>query len=164
MPALGLRKLAVAANNPTSFAHSVRTAVAAVVSLLAARLLRLPEDYWASITTIIVMQSTLGATLPVSAQRLVGTAVGASVGALAGTYFPGSIVLFGICVLAIGLCFAAVGIDRNAYRYAGITLAVVMLIPMQEKEWAVAMHRFLEVSMGIVVGLAITALWPEPKE
>lgn len=28
----------------------------------------------------------------------------------------------------------------------------------------VAMHRFAEVSIGIAVGLAITALWPESEQ
>jgi hypothetical protein len=41
--------------------HSIRTAVAGVGSLLIARFCRLPESYWAAITTIIITQSTLGA-------------------------------------------------------------------------------------------------------
>ena len=52
---------------------AARTALAAVVSFLVARLLRIPEAYWATISTIIVMQSTLGAALTVSWQRLAGT-------------------------------------------------------------------------------------------
>ncbi len=46
-----------------AFVHSTRTAIAAVLSLLAARILHMPEDYWAAITTLIVMQSRLGAAL-----------------------------------------------------------------------------------------------------
>ncbi len=41
-------------------AHAARTAAAAAISLEIAYLLRLPEPYWATITTLIVMQSTLG--------------------------------------------------------------------------------------------------------
>jgi uncharacterized membrane protein YccC len=52
--------------NRASIIHAVRTAVAAVVSLLVARLLRLPESYWAAVTALIVMQSTLGAALTAS--------------------------------------------------------------------------------------------------
>ena len=62
-------QLILTKNNPSTLEHSARTAVAAVVSLLVARLFRLPEAYWASISTLIVMQSTLGAALPISAQR-----------------------------------------------------------------------------------------------
>src|SRR5208337_4196047 len=101
-----LGKLIVAKDNPSSITHSARTALAAVVSLLIARLFRLPEAYWAAITTLIVMQSTLGAALPISAQRLAGTAVGAVFGALIGAYFPGNVLFFGMGVLAIGILCA----------------------------------------------------------
>jgi len=54
-------------------------AVAAVASVLVARLFRPPEAYWALITTLVVTQSSLGAALIVSWQFLVGTALGAVV-------------------------------------------------------------------------------------
>ncbi|HEV2283899.1 MAG TPA: FUSC family protein [bacterium] len=68
------------------FTRSLRTAVAATGSLRAAELLRLPEAFWAAVTAVIIMQSTLGATWTVSLQRFAGTVVGAVLGAL-GTYF-----------------------------------------------------------------------------
>jgi Fusaric acid resistance protein-like len=67
--------------------HSARTAVTAVASMLAARVLRLPQTYWAPITTLVITQSSLGATLAVSWQRFIGTAVGAALGALVASYF-----------------------------------------------------------------------------
>src|SRR2546427_10346214 len=67
--------------------HSVRTAIACVASLLVARLFRLPEAYWAPITTMVITQSSLGAALAVSWQRFVGTFLGAAVGAVVGRFF-----------------------------------------------------------------------------
>lgn len=141
--------------------HAARTAVAAMVSLESARLFRLPEAYWAAITTMIVMQSTLGAALTVSEQRLAGTALGCAAGALVATYFPASAFLFSAGVFVLGIFCALVGLDRNAYRFAGITLAIVMLVERSRPAWVTAAHRFVEVSIGIAVGLALTALWPE---
>jgi uncharacterized membrane protein YccC len=158
-----LRALIIAKNDPPSFTHAARTAISAVVSLLVARLFGLPEAYWAAITTLIVMQSTLGAALPISAQRLAGTGVGAALGASVGAYFPGNVGAFGVGVFLIGVFCAAVRMERSAYRYASITLAIVMLIARPKSPWVIAVHRFLEVSIGIAVGLAITALWPERK-
>jgi hypothetical protein len=63
----------------------------------------------------------------------------------------------------IGILCAVFRIVRSAYRYASITLTIVMLIPRPTSPWVVALHRFLEVSMGIAVALAVTALWPEKK-
>lgn len=65
-----------------SVAHAIRTAVAATVSVMIARLVQMPEAYWAAIATLVVMQSTLGATLTLSLERIVANAIGASVGAL----------------------------------------------------------------------------------
>jgi len=63
--------------------HAVRTAIAAVASILIARLCRLPEAYWAAIATLIAMQSTFGAAWAISRQRfIIGTAMGAVAGAL----------------------------------------------------------------------------------
>jgi uncharacterized membrane protein YccC len=151
----------VASENPSSLAQSARTAVAAVAALLLARLLRMPEAYWASITSIIVMQSTFGAALPISVQRFVATAAGAAMGALLATYFHANVAVFGVGVFLLGLVCAALQIERAAYRYAGITLAIIMLIPRQVSPWTAAIHRFVEVSVGIAVALIITAVWPE---
>jgi uncharacterized membrane protein YgaE (UPF0421/DUF939 family) len=157
------RKWIVAKDNSSYLTDAARTAVAAVASLLVARLFRLPEAYWAPIITLVVMKSTLGESLPISAQRFVGTAVGAAAGALVGTYFPGNALAFGVAVVAIGIFCAAFRIDQSAYRYAAITLAIVMLIPRSNREWEIAVHRFFEVSVGIAVGLAMSAVWPESK-
>src|SRR5882762_10017380 len=59
--------------------HSARTAVAAVVSVAAARLVRLPEAYWAPVTTLVITQSSLGAAFAVSRQRFAGTALGSHI-------------------------------------------------------------------------------------
>jgi uncharacterized membrane protein YccC len=150
--------------------HAARTTVAAVASLLVARLCRLPEAYWAVITTLVVMQSTLGTALLISTRRLAGTALGAAMGALLATYFGPNVLAFGAGLFLLGVICAALGqayrplhehLDRTAYRFAGITLAITMLIVRPNAVWIVAVHRFIEVSIGIAVGLIMTVLWPE---
>jgi uncharacterized membrane protein YccC len=141
--------------------HSARTAVAATASLAVARECRLPEAYWAPITTIVVTQSTLGASLAISTRRFAGTVLGAGTGALLVTYWQPNASVFGACVFGLGLLCAALDLDNSAYRFAGITLAIVMLVQRARPAWMVATHRFIEVSVGIAVGLAFSALWPE---
>jgi uncharacterized membrane protein YgaE (UPF0421/DUF939 family) len=141
--------------------HSVRTAVAAVVSVLVARLFRLQEAYWAPITTVVITQSSLGAAWTVSWQRFAGTALGAIVGAIAASLFSPSIVVFAVCVFLLGMVCWVVGADRSAYRFGGITVAVVLLIPRTGPAWPIAFHRFAEVSIGIGVALIFAAVWPE---
>lgn len=145
------------------FVHAVRTAVAAVAALLIARLLRLPESYWATIMSMIVMQSTLGAAWTISRQRLAGTALGAAMGALLATLAGSDVAVFGAGVFLCGVICGVLHIERNAYRYSGITLAIIMLIQRAQSAWVVAIHRFAEISVGIAVGLVVTAIWPESE-
>ena len=147
--------------NRQSLEHSARTAVAAAISLAVARVVKLPEAYWAAITTLIVMQSTLGAALDISWKRFAGTVLGAVGGALATTYLRPGALAFGAAVFGLGLASAALRLDRTAYRFASITLAIIMLIARIKPAWVVATHRFVEVSVGIGVGLVLTAVWPE---
>jgi uncharacterized membrane protein YgaE (UPF0421/DUF939 family) len=141
--------------------HSARTAVAAVASLSVARLFELPEAYWAPITTLVIVQSSLGAALTVSWQRFVGTALGSSVGAIVETYFGPRVFALGVGVLILGLLCAATKVDRSAYRFGGIALAIVLLVPRTGSAWQIALHRFAEVSIGIAVALFLTLVWPE---
>lgn len=144
-------------------AHSARTAVAAVASVLAARLFRLPETYWAAVTTLVITQSSLGAALTVSWQRFAGTALGAVVGAIVASYFGPHVLVFGTSVFILGLLCAVAHSDRSAYRFGGVTLAIVLLVPRAGPAWQIAFHRFAEVSLGIGMALVLAAVWPEKE-
>jgi len=137
--------------------------VAAVVSLLAARLLRLPETYWAPITTLVVTQSSLGAALAVSWQRFIGTVLGALVGAIVASHSGPDPLAFATSVFILGLLCAVAHADRSAYRFAGVTLAIVLLVPRTGPAWQIAFHRFAEVSCGIAVALILAVVWPEKE-
>lgn len=139
----------------------MRTAVAAVVSLLVARLFRLQEAYWAAITTLVISQSSLGAALTVSEQRFIGTTFGAIIGAIVASQFGPNALLFGACVFILGPLCAMVRSDRSAYRFGGVTLAIVLMVPRTDPAWRVAFHRFAEVSIGIGVALILAWVWPE---
>jgi hypothetical protein len=59
--------------------QSARTAVASVAAMLLARSLKLPEFYWAPISTIVVLLSTVNP-MTVAWQRFAGTALGSGAG------------------------------------------------------------------------------------
>jgi uncharacterized membrane protein YgaE (UPF0421/DUF939 family) len=107
------------------------------------------------------MQSTLDATLLISVERVAATALGALAGALLATWFTQNPFVFAAAVFVLGLLCAAFRMEKSAYRYASVTLAIILLIPRSNAAWVVALHRFFEVSVGIVVALALAAAWPE---
>ena len=107
------------------------------------------------------MQSTLGATLTLSIERVVATALGASVGAVEANYFGANLAAFMLAIFFIGLLSLGFRLEKTAYRYASVTLTIIVLIPRTNPAWIVALHRFIEVSVGIVVALLVVAIWPE---
>ena len=54
----------------------------------------------------------------------------------------------------IGLLGMALQVPRSAYRYASITMAIVILVTRSGSAKLVAFHRFFEVALGVAVGLA----------
>ncbi|MFZ0420817.1 MAG: FUSC family protein [Candidatus Sulfotelmatobacter sp.] len=141
--------------------NSARAVVATVASMLLARLLKLPEFYWAPISTIVVLLSTVDP-LTVAWQRFAGTALGATLGALIGIYFQPTWIVYGAGIFVCGILCALLRIG-SAYRFAAITLSIVLLIAHTRSPWIVAMHRFVEVSLGIAVALAVTVVWRAPQ-
>lgn len=158
------RKTLLAARLIDWLVDPLRTSVAVVLSLETARVLRLPEAYWAPITTMVVMQSTLGAAWAVSTKRFIGTALGAVIGAAIGLHLGNGVLALGVGTFGLGLFCRLLRLDQSAYRFAGITFAIVVLVTRAVAPSTVALHRFIEVATGIVVALIVTALWPEGPE
>lgn len=141
---------------------SVRTAVAAVAAMLLARLLKMPEYYWAPISAIVIIQSTIPHHL-LGWQRFVGTALGAVLGAAIATFFHPTAVVYAVGIVVCGLLAWLLRVE-GSYRFALITLSIILLIPRARAPWITGWHRFLEVSLGIAVALVVTTVWPLTKK
>ncbi|MFY9907085.1 MAG: FUSC family protein [Terriglobales bacterium] len=148
--------------NRDSILDSARTTIAAVIAMVLARLLKMPEYYWAPISTIVIVQSTIPPRT-VGWQRFVGTALGAVFGAALATLFRPSAPVYALGIFCCGLLSWLLRVGA-AYRFAAITLSIVLLIPHTLPPWIVGWHRFLEVSLGIAVALAVTLVWPSAKK
>jgi uncharacterized membrane protein YccC len=150
--------------NLPSVWHAVRTAAAATLSVLLARLIRLPEEYWAVIATLVVMQSPLSSTVPLAIQRIVASALGALLGAIESACFGANLVVFALTIFVLGLISIGFRLEKVGYSYAGMTLAIIVLIQRPEAPWIAAVHRFTEVSLGILVALAVVGVWREEQQ
>jgi uncharacterized membrane protein YgaE (UPF0421/DUF939 family) len=145
-----------------SILDSARTALAAAIALLLARMLKLPEYYWAPISAIVVVQSTI-TPRTLAWQRFVGTALGAVLGAAIATYFTPSALVYAVGIFLCGMVAWLLRVG-GAYRFAAITISIILLINRGLPPWIAAWHRFLEVSLGIAVALVVTTIWPLTKK
>jgi uncharacterized membrane protein YgaE (UPF0421/DUF939 family) len=139
------------------FELAIATGIAGIVSLYAARLLRLPQAYWATISSLIVLQSNIAATLSAARNRLIGTAIGALIGALFVRYVGTHPLWMGLAVVLTVLLCQALNLE-DSYRLACVTVAIVMLISSTNSAWVTAGYRFLEVALGIVIAVVIAGI------
>jgi uncharacterized membrane protein YccC len=140
--------------------HALRVATAAAVSFGLAKLLHLPQGFWAVITAIVVVQTSLGGTLVASRERLIGTGVGALVGSFAAWVRPqeawGELIAIALSVGVLGLAAAI----RPSLKVAPVT-AVIMIVGSgvgQHGFLATGLLRVAEIALGGVIGVMASLL------
>ena len=151
---------------PSNLRHALRTSVAATATAALTRVLDLEQGYWAVFSAILVMQAHVGGSIAASWARLLGTASGALLGALAisaadSLLGPGAASLSSAMFLAVFLCALLAAKNENL-RLAGLTAAVVICLhgTMGDNAFSIGLSRFLEVGLGIVVALCVSLAWP----
>jgi uncharacterized membrane protein YccC len=132
--------------------------LAAVLAYWITELLHLPGGYWAAISSIVVMQSEVGATMLASRDRIAGTALGAIVGLLTSLVWHHSLPMFGLAVLIVMMLCTALNY-KSAGRLGGVTVTIIVLVHFSGPLWQIALQRFLEVSLGIVISLVVAVAW-----
>jgi uncharacterized membrane protein YccC len=142
--------------------HAVRMTVAAVAALELTALLHLPDGYWAVITTMLIMQGSLGATLGAAVDRILATVAGAAlgvIGAVLGARLP---FLQPFLLVLVTVPLAILAMQRPSFRVAPVTAAIVLLIGGVEHDTLqLAFQRLLEISIGCVIGV-VTAHFVMP--
>jgi uncharacterized membrane protein YccC len=131
---------------------------ATFITYLAGEIFGLAQSQWAVLTAIIVMQVSVGASLKLIADRLVGSLGGAIAGVavLAALHWMGmassaTALLIGVPPLAL---LAAV---QPGYRVAPVTFIVLVLAHnFQATPLESAFERMLEISIGSVVSLGVS--------
>ena len=136
---------------------AVATGIAGALSLYAARFLQLPQGYWAAISSFIVLQSNVAATLGAARGRMIGTAIGAVMGAIFVRYLGAHPLWLGLAVVLTVLICQGLGLE-DSYRLACVTVAIVMVVHSANSAWVTAGDRFLEVSLGIIVAVLVAAI------
>lgn len=143
------------------FAQAARILTACALAYGTARLIGLPEGYWALITVVVVTQPDLPHTLAASRTRIVGTVIGAAVGAAAivgRLYGLPTLPLYAAGMVPLALLTAA----WPTLRLSCITLTVVFLAPAGEGAFLWPMDRVLEIVLGTLAALLVSLVrWPK---
>jgi uncharacterized membrane protein YgaE (UPF0421/DUF939 family) len=152
-------KISVESFNAEKLAQALRIGVAGIVSIYVAGLFRLPQGYWAAISAFVVLGSDVKTTVRASGERLVGTAIGALAGAVFAHFGGSHLLWFGVAATLSVLLCELLGLGQS-YRLACVTVAIVMMINRTASPWSTALNRFLEVALGILIALILSAVPP----
>lgn len=145
---------------------SLRTALAAVLTTLAALALHLDNPWWAAITGIVIIQADAAATLSRSVDRVIGTCIGAAIGYLASATIADHPVFLLIIATNAGLVIYAQ--ERAQHNYAvllgGVTVLLVMFGALADPDAALdlAFYRAAEICLGVGVACAVDFALAEP--
>jgi uncharacterized membrane protein YccC len=104
------------------------------------------------------MQANLGSSFNAAWQRLVGTAIGALVGAVIGSFGAPLAFTLGLGMTAVILICSFLKLSESL-RIATVTFAIVILSG-SANPWLLGVERFVDVIFGILVALLVTiTLW-----
>lgn len=139
-----------------------KVALSASVAYAIGLALHTEQAFWAAISAVAVTQPHFGDTRGAGWDRCLGTALGGVAGLL-GLWIGGN---GDMPAFALALAFVTVvcwvANAAAAARIAGITTAIVLLVPGSGPRWEVALIRLGEVVLGtlcaLVIGWAVSRL------
>ena len=147
--------------------HAIKTAIAAVLSIIIFQYFKLPHGYWSTLSAIIVMQSnidtgSLEMTLKVGSERLVGTIIGSVVALLILFTFTMNQWQFMAVIFVIVLCFTYLTKFYDGFKLAGVTALIVLLLSDHASfTHGYAVARITEILLGVVIAVLVTVcIWP----
>lgn len=139
--------------------QTFRVAVACAIAFAAYKLLGLQQGYWAVFTVLIVMQGSLGGTLGAAFDRMLGTLVGAGLGALGALIHDDGTLATGGALVAATALGTYVAMLRPQLKVAPVTASIMMLtMPHGTPIADFVIDRVVEITLGGAIGVAAMAL------
>jgi len=140
---------------------ALRVTVAALSAFALAQALHLHLPLWAVLTSLIVTQMSLGRSLKVASDYLIGTIGGVAYGGALAILIPHESEWALLAVLALAVApLAFIASFRANFNVLPVTAIIVLLVPgMQHvSPGASAIDRILEVTVGGAVGFVVSFL------
>ncbi|MBI5127964.1 MAG: FUSC family protein [Rhodopseudomonas palustris] len=140
---------------------ALRVTLAALLALAAGLALHLRLPLWAVLTAIIVTQLSVGRSVKIAFDYLVGTVGGAIYGGAISILVPhhSELALLGVLALAVAPLALIAAVKPNL-NVATVTAIIVLLVPTMTQVAPLdsAIDRVLEVTVGASVGLVVSFL------
>jgi uncharacterized membrane protein YccC len=150
--------------------YGIKMALAGMLALYCAEILRLEHPNWSVLTVIVMMNSQhVGAIGVKVILRVVGTIIGATLGVwLIGSYDTAPVIVLAGIFVVVGIAsykFGQYPASQSPYAYflVGLTLLSVSTygVPGPDQLWQTGLNRALENMVGAFTALIVTTVvWP----
>ena len=140
---------------------ALRVTVAALLAFAVAQVLHLHLPLWAVLTSLIVTQASLGRSVKVASDYLIGTFAGVAYGGAIAILIPHESEWALLAVLALAIApLAFIASFRVNFNVLPVTAIIVLLVPSMQhvSPAASALDRVLEVTVGGAVGFIVSFL------
>lgn len=149
----------VAAHN-AEIRLSARVTAAGLAAFLLSEFLNLPQGYWAVLTAVLIIQSSIGGSLKAALERMIGTFGGAVYGALIASLVPHENLTMMAVTLAVGLAPPALlAALKPSFRIAPVTVIIVLFSSAvagpHVNVFEYAFARVVEIGIGSMIGLLV---------
>jgi len=145
----------------TAFRHAIRLVVAVLLATALAHWLNLPRGYWVAFAVAVMLKPDYSTLLRRGVGRVVGTALGASLAAVAVSELHPS---YALTAVLIGVLAAVAYTTWPASFSVAIglvtALVLIMLSVSTTNSVSTALDRLLDVVLGAVISAATYLAWP----
>jgi uncharacterized membrane protein YccC len=140
--------------------HGLRMGVAAAAAVWLSFALDITRGYWATITTLIVLQPYAGATLHKTLQRVGGSVLGGIIAAALAVVARTKLAIVGVMVPFTVAAVAVLPLNYGVFVLL-LTPVFVLLAEPHPGDWGIAGLRVVNTILGGIIALAASQLlWP----
>jgi|GEM_PF-4251616 len=142
--------------------HCLRVAMATMIAIIIGHVFAIPKAYWLTISALVVLQPSIGATLLRAKQRSISTLVGVLIGAMI-TILTHQLfwltALIGLFSLFLGVYFSSKDYLKTIFFLS--ILVMIMMGLFATNIWQFVFYRFFDTLLGVIIGFVLSLiLWP----
>ena len=145
----------VSINIPKIGMRNIKTAISVLLSIIVLRYLEM-DPFFACISAVVTMQTTVDVSFKAGAERMIGTLVGAGIAIIFSLIAPNNILLIGIGIIII-IYISNLIHQQNAASLACIVFLAIMINLTDQTPIQHAYARIIETLIGIVIAVMVNS-------
>lgn len=148
-----------------AFRHAVRLSISVSLSFLIATWLSLPRAYWLPYSVAVILRPTYGSLFGKGLSRVVGTLLGATLGAVMVSELHPGLVLTTVLVALTAWAAYSTWSASFSVAIGFITALILILLNTSLNDTVTtALDRFIDIALGGAIAIVVYLVWPtSPK-